>query len=112
MTDWADNLIAPAGARALITARCVRCYRVAAKYWEHDGDGKWIAQRREPVADRADLLRATDDDARVRNVVAARVCHCDPPPVLPEGGKLAALAARARARMHGDPAPSPFPRSS
>jgi hypothetical protein len=91
---WADRLGAPAGARALITARCRRCYLVAAKYWEHDGDGAWIIWSRSRALTPIEIAR---EATRCRNMVAGRWCMCDdPPPTLPEGDELTALVARAR----------------
>jgi hypothetical protein len=62
----------------LLMARCTRCNRVAAKYWD-DGPG----------------------ESRM-----AGWCRCEPRPVLPSGDELAALVARARrkppARVPGD----------
>jgi hypothetical protein len=59
--DWAS--------RPLITARCGHCHRVAAKYFEHDGQGHWVWQRQDDTA-------------------TERVCSCDPPPALPDGDEL------------------------
>jgi hypothetical protein len=92
VTDW-TGLTAPPGAVALIAAECVRCYRVATKYWECDGEGRWITRNR----DRHLMGRQRiDNAARLRNMVAERVCYCDPPPTLPEGGELARHITRAR----------------
>ncbi len=91
--DWARALTAPAGAVPLIAARCGRCHRVAAKYWEHGEHGAWIAPNRDTDRTVEQLL---DDSTRVRNMVADRVCSCDPPPALPDGDELAALVARAK----------------
>ena len=58
----------------LITARCRRCFLVAAKYWVKDGEGFWVES----------------------NCMYGRVCRCDPAPVLPDGEQLDGLLARAR----------------
>jgi hypothetical protein len=104
VTDWA-GLTGPDGARALITARCVRCYRVAAKYWEHDNEGAWIAPNHSRTRTIEEIL---DDSTRVRNMVATRVCRCEPPPTLPDGDELAALVAHAHRKPAPEAAPSPF----
>ena len=96
VTDWPYHLLGPDGARALITARCARCYRVAAKYWEHNNQGAWIAPNHSRTRTIEEIL---DDDVRTRNMVAARVCWCDPPPALPTGDELAALVDRARTNL-------------
>ena len=95
MTDW-TGLAGPDGAHALITARCVRCYRVAAKYWKHNNEGAWIAPNHSRTRTIDEML---DDSVRTRNMVAARVCWCDPPPTLPAGDELAALIDRARRNL-------------
>jgi len=93
--DWARALSAPSGAQALITARCGRCHRVAAKYWEHDGQGVWITPNRDINRTIRTIEQILDEGHWVRNMVAERVCHCEPPPTLPAGDKLAELIARA-----------------
>ena len=40
-----------------------------------------------------------DDGDRESNMVAARVCRCDPPPTLPTGDELTALIDRARRKL-------------
>ena len=92
MTDW-TGLLPPAGAVPLITARCTRCHRVAAKYWEHDGAGVWIVANHDL---HRPMTQRLADSARARNMIADRLCGCEPPPVLPAGAELAALVARAR----------------
>ncbi len=79
----------------MITARCERCYRVYAKYWEHDGQGEWIAPNRDMNRSIEQIL---DDSMRVRNMVAERVCYCEPPPTLPGGDELAADIERAHTK--------------
>ena len=74
----------------------MRCYRVAAKYWEHDNEGRWIAPNRSTTLTIGEIL---GDSTRVRKMVAAQVCRCDPPPTLPDGEELAALVTRARRKL-------------
>jgi hypothetical protein len=88
--------------RALITLRCQRCHRVAAKYWEHDTGGGWITPddyehgpKKHYDDEIAELL-----DGGFPNMIAARVCRCYPPPSLPNGAELAGLLERARAAPH------------
>jgi hypothetical protein len=97
VTDW-TVLGPPDGARALITARCARCYRVAAKYWEHGNDGSWFTPSTLTFPANATFDDILDYPA-VRDVVATRVCRCYPPPTLPTGDELAALVDRARANL-------------
>jgi hypothetical protein len=70
----------------LIAARCGRCHRVAAKYWERGDNGHWYTP--EPFL---------PNGGNLQYMVATRVCQCEPSPILPEGEELAALIARAHA---------------
>ncbi|BCP15668.1 hypothetical protein MINTM021_25770 [Mycobacterium paraintracellulare] len=82
-----------AGESPLIVARCGRCYRVAAKYWEGEG---WVtSQQTESPITRAGL----DERARIRTMVRepGLACRCDPPPALPSGNQLATLVDQALA---------------
>ena len=90
------------GLRPLITARCKRCHRVAAKYWEHDTGGGWItpgdSDHNLPTKHRDELEELLDAGSLI--MTAARVCRCYPPPSLPNGAELAGLLERARAAPH------------
>jgi hypothetical protein len=74
----------------LITARCRRCGRVAAKYWERGGRGHWITGE----LDLPDLPKG----ASLAYMVARQHCECEPSPTLPGGGELAAHIKRAHAK--------------
>jgi hypothetical protein len=72
-----------------ITARCARCHRIAAKYWENNaGRGHWKTPQTTPAT-------------VARFLIADRLCQCDPPPTLPEGDELAALLSSAKTGAPG-----------
>jgi hypothetical protein len=88
--------------RPLITVRCKRCHRVAAKYWEHETGGGWITPddyvhgpKKYYDDEIAELL-----DSGGSSMIARRVCYCRPSPTLPNGAELARLLERARAKPH------------